>query len=449
MSQMTRGGWKAMRLRGAIVTLMCVAPLLGGKPSSALAQGDSTVPVKVIGMDGSEQSGLLSGMTENSVALVSDSGEQTEQPLELIARLEFGGGAGGDTATRKDLPLTIRLVDGSVVRASDVTIQGDAITATLAQGQLRAGRRDVDWIRFLPLSEVPAEQSAWREIIEAESTGDLVVVSREVDGARTLNAVEGVIGDLSGEGLGFKFDDQQIVVKRERLDSVRLFHPVGRRLAAIRGSVRTIAGDQLSVKSWESANGELRWTLVSGAEVISSLEALQLIDFEAGRVTHVGDLEPTTFDWTPFVSGGEANPEANERLKSLFAYEKDRAFDGGPLTLYSDSGFAGTGESVRAFSRGLALRSRTRLAYRVPEDHRRLVGWLGMDPLVRPRGDVTVVIEGDGKALWSGTLTGSDAEPINLDLDVENVSRLVILVDFGNGGDLGDRVHWCEPRFVK
>ena len=62
--------------------------------------------------------------------------------------------------------------------------------------------------------------------MESTEAGDLLIVRREVDDVLTLSGVEGVLGTLSETSLAFKFDDNEVEVERERLDTLRYYHPV-------------------------------------------------------------------------------------------------------------------------------------------------------------------------------------------------------------------------------
>ncbi len=59
-----------------------------------------------------------------------------------------------------------------------------------------------------------------------------------------------------------------------------------------------------------------------------------------------------------------------------------------------------------------------------------------------------LIILGDDRALFEGTVTGKDA-PRALDLDISGVNRLKIVVDFGDDMDVGDCLDLCEARILK
>mgnify|MGYP003493769952 CR=1 FL=1 len=65
-----------------------------------------------------------------------------------------------------------------------------------------------------------------------------------------------------------------------------------------------------------------------------------------------------------------------------------------------------------------------------------------------PRGDVHVVIQGDGKTLLETDVKGSD-NPQPVDLDVSGIRDLDILVDFGADLDISDHLDLCDAKVIK
>ena len=119
--------------------------------------------------------------------------------------------------------------------------------------------------------------------------------------------------------------------------------------------------------------------------------------------------------------------------------QKDRALDGGPLSLEG-----------KTYLRGIAMHSRTQVVYRLNGEFRRFQTVLGIDDSVGSNGHVDVTIKGDDRVLFSGILTGRDnprARP--LDLDITGLRRLEIFVDYGRNRDEADHVDFCEARIIK
>jgi hypothetical protein len=57
-------------------------------------------------------------------------------------------------------------------------------------------------------------------------------------------------------------------------------------------------------------------------------------------------------------------------------------------------------------------------------------------------------ILGDGKTLLERTVIQGEP-PIDLQLDLQGIRRLVLIVDFGDQSDRGDNLNLCHVRLVK
>jgi hypothetical protein len=103
---------------------------------------------------------------------------------------------------------------------------------------------------------------------------------------------------------------------------------------------------------------------------------------------------------------------------------------------------------MQTYAKGLAIRSRTELVYRLPGGFRRLNAVAGIDPASSASGNVRLEIFGDDRLLLQTEVAGTDA-PHDIDLDVEGIKRLRIVVDFGGNLDTGDWLNLCDARLVK
>ena len=160
---------------------------------------------------------------------------------------------------------------------------------------------------------------------------------------------------------------------------------------------------------------------------------LQKLDFSSSNSVWLGDLEPESVQWRPYVDSKLPQP----LLAKLFHPHRDQTLDGQPLSL-----------GGRTYSKGLFIASRTEMVYRLVEDYRQLQAVVGIDDRVRDGGNVQLVISGDGKELFSKAITGRE-EPFPLSVDVRGVRRLKILVDFGGEQDIADHLDLGDARLIK
>jgi hypothetical protein len=248
-----------------------------------------------------------------------------------------------------------------------------------------------------------------------------------------LDELEGTLSDIGNESVKFEFDGNRLDVNRNKIDGFFYYHPAADESAERRCLVAEVSGSVWKARSLAVAGDQLE--VVSGAGVKVTLPLVQVlkIDFSTGNTVWLSDLEPESVHWQPYVESRLTEP----LLAKLFHPRRDRGLDGQPLLL-----------GGRTYAKGLALTTRTALVYRLTEDYRQFHAVAGIDDRVRDGGNLQLTISGDGKELFSKTLTGRD-EPLPISLDVRGVRRLKFLVDFGAELDIADHLHVCDARLTK
>ena len=102
----------------------------------------------------------------------------------------------------------------------------------------------------------------------------------------------------------------------------------------------------------------------------------------------------------------------------------------------------------KSYAKGLALRSRTLLEYRIPSGMIRFAALAGIDPATASQGKVTLEISADGNLLWQGEIDGGSA-PMEINVPLQKARRLRLFVDYGTNLDYGDRLHLVDARLTK
>jgi hypothetical protein len=184
----------------------------------------------------------------------------------------------------------------------------------------------------------------------------------------------------------------------------------------------------------------LRIVTRGGFEFQIDPKYLERADFTSGRITYVSDLVIAQQTITPAI-GSQQISESLSRF--LYAPRMDRDFEGSVLALT----FPSTNET-RQYAKGMALHSRTKLTYRLREEYQRLRGIVGLAPLDAGGGSVRLEIALDGKPLFEQPILRS-GDPVPIDIEINGGKLLTILVDYGDDGDTGDRVHLCNLRATK
>jgi hypothetical protein len=124
-------------------------------------------------------------------------------------------------------------------------------------------------------------------------------------------------------------------------------------------------------------------------------------------------------------------------MRQFYQPKFDVGFDSKPLRLGGVT-----------YRKGLAVRARTEIVYRLPERFGRFQATVGIDDAVRPAGKVRLLVIGDGKTLWDADIAGADA-PRPIDLDLNHSRRLTVVVDFSGSFASGDHLVLGDARVSK
>ncbi len=334
----------------------------------------------------------------------------------------------------------VELVDGSQLAARSYRVSAGRVTIEVPYGEpLVAATRTVQAVRFQKQTADLRRQ--WAEIkASVGTTGDVLVLRKtlgETDGvdpaAVGLDFLEGVLGDIDDEKISFDFDGSQVRVQRQKVEGVIYYHRSASRIPEPTCRLTDDSGTAWNLKSLELDGELLKGVAASGVRLTLPLKHLTKLDFSIGNLVFLSDLEPEAIDWSPLIQTA-VTPKI---VSQWYRPRIDQAFDGGSLQFDS-----------QVYEKGLALRSRTRLSYRLTRDFQRFVAVAGLDERFRGTGNVRLIVLGDGKELFSEGIEG--AHQARLDLEVKGVRRLEIVVDFGDDNvSYGDYLNLCDARLLK
>ena len=102
----------------------------------------------------------------------------------------------------------------------------------------------------------------------------------------------------------------------------------------------------------------------------------------------------------------------------------------------------------QSYAKGLSLRSRSKIQYRLPNGYTRLKFVAGIDDRIRSGGAVKLTILGDQAELYTQAIVGGEP-PREIDLAIDGVKQLEIDVDYGDDSDLGDYLNLGNARITK
>ena len=407
----------------------------------ALAGPALAADAKVKLLAGEGPSGQIVAITTDRVAVRSSEGEKSIPAAEVMW-VEFA-----PVVTDSKPEVWIELLDGSRLNAVSYTASDGQAKIELTSGQtVTVATRAIKWVRFRP--QDPALAGQWREILESQASGDMVVVRKvsmrpveEGDNAAAVSEValdqlEGTILDVSPENVQFEFDGEKIDVRREKLEGVVYYHPARREFSPPACKLVDIGGSGWSIKSLELADDRLQGSTVGGVAIDFPLAAVAKIDYSVGNVLFLADLEPDT--------GGGEPPVSLQPAAMTFKFGRIFGVRAGPPLGAASFQIKGT-----KYDSGLSLHSPASLVYRVPEGIRWLRAVTGVDDSVVVPGRFDLVVLGDGKELVRHAFGADQRGPLPLDLDVSSVRRITIMLEPADGQDIGDQLDLCEARLTK
>lgn len=397
--------------------------------------------VQLTTLAGEQVKGALAGLTSDAVTIATASGERKLAATELLAIQP----AAAPSKASSPASVWIELIDGTTLLGTQYQVTKGIAQVTLVSGErVDVPTRSLQNVRLQSHDSAPAKASQlarqWQEITTAKHSGDVLVVRKlrsgedETTQTATLDLLEGVLGEVTDEKVHFTFEDQTIPVDRAKVEGVLYFHPSGRELPEPVCRVADAAGSTWNVKSLVLADDMLQLVSTSGVKFNLPLARLQTLDYSLGKIVYLSDLEPETSEW----SNAFGPSAALSSLTKLFAPRRNASFDGQPLVVAGQS-----------YDKGLAIHSRTLLEYRLQGKFNKFFALAAIDDTVRPAGHVRLVISLDGKPLGEHTITGKDADATNLQYDIRDGRKLSILVDFGDGLDVADRLHLVNARVTK
>lgn len=367
---------------------------------------------EVTTLKGEEFSGELVRLTATELAVKQ--GDQ-EKSIPLSDVLDIGFSAEGQPP---EAATQVMLGDGTRLQFAQVSTTSQSFTGeSPALGTVKVPLTAVNSIRLAATDAKVAE--AWQGLKDREIRKDLLVMRK----GDILDHLDGFVGSIDQKAVNFQLEGQNYAVGREKVFGI----VYARREFKGRKPVCevTLQGNQrLQVAALRWENDRFQAELAAGGTAGFAPEHLQRLDYSLGKVQYLSRMEPRDVKYTPYFD-------------VVWEYRRDTNYDNDTVRL------DGT-----LYKRALTIHSRTLLRYRIGDDYRRFQAVMGIDDVVGNRGNVHVVISGDGKTLLEADVTGLD-EARELDLPVSGVRDLEILVDFGGDLDIADHLVLAEARVIK
>jgi hypothetical protein len=177
---------------------------------------------------------------------------------------------------------------------------------------------------------------------------------------------------------------------------------------------------------WKSIEGAV-WKVESpwGQEINLPAPSVMGVKCRGGRVTYLSDLNPTKVEETAFFN-------------RKFGWKRDTNLVGEPIKI-----------DGQIYDRGIAVHSRSSLTYDLNGRYATFEALVGFDEAAGGKGRVECKVLADGKEIYTNPDLRADGPPVKLSLPVTGAEQLQLVVDFGKGQDIGDRLIWANARVYR
>ncbi|MBZ0136537.1 MAG: NPCBM/NEW2 domain-containing protein [Planctomycetes bacterium] len=187
------------------------------------------------------------------------------------------------------------------------------------------------------------------------------------------------------------------------------------------------------VKNW----GEGKVTLTHNVlkeDIALEENALISVTMKNGKYLYLSDMEfAGKPEERPYFLPGDFNYD-----DYLFKVRRDQAQGGGAISI-----------GGKVFAKGLGVHSLSRLTFDLNRGFKRFISVIGLDDTAGELGDVEFKIYADDKLVYESGVLRRSAGAKSIDIDVLNVSKLVLEVTAGGDDDVLDRANWANAKAVR
>ncbi len=417
-----RGSLLIAKLVRFHVLLLIVAGLVASAARVVVAQDSAVVagvPVTIEKIDGTVVEGRWGGGESGDAVKVETSAGVQELRLDDLARVVFSRTAG--------IPATggtfFHLADGGLLVGNLLGSEGDSLVGrtSLGESTYLAFER-LAGVELARRDEFPEAARRFAASLSDRLAAKDVLITRDTDDDVTtvrgrVVSLDPVTGKFALGGSVRSFQTEKIFGLVFAAGSSR-----GERYPA---TLRLRDGTEVSGAIERATRDRISFTTSLGSSTEVRLDRVLEIVVHSPRLVYVTDLS--------------IQSESSEgRLHPGWSVGVDRNVSGGVLAI-----------AGREFERGLGMHSKGEVRYSLDGAYELFVATIGLDDAVRPRGSVVFRVVGDGRELFnSGLVSGTD-EPGDVRIDVREVKRLTLLVDYGDELDLSDYADWGDARLIK
>jgi hypothetical protein len=250
-----------------------------------------------------------------------------------------------------------------------------------------------------------------------------------------LNALDGTLGDglPGGDGLEFSIagSDQKSSPKLDRVAGFVFANRADPAAPPAICRVYDIGRNRLAAADVRWSDSGVTVKTSTGLTVAyPSAASLTRLDFSQGKLVWLSDLTPARAETR---IGTEDGPSFGQFVR----YRRDKNLENGPLRIDGTT-----------FARGLGIHAGTVLVYELNGEYSQFRAMVGVDESVQTDSRVELVVDGDGRELFRGTVSRRD--PLRpLTLDIRDVRQLTIEVRPVGLLELGAEVNLADAKVSK
>lgn len=379
----------------------------------AMFQAMNGVSAELIGLDG--QSTRLTAARFDPGWIVNGMADSTmvTRPARDLAAVRFAGKPATDNARGTKL----LLANGDRLRADPVAADGDVLTArSAALGELKVSLSLIVGVQVDP--DLPEDRLS-RFLAETKPGSDRFLL-------KNGDIVAASLAGMDGEKFRVNRDNQESELSRDLVGAIA-FDPSlldAKPSRDFAGQLSLVDGSRLTLKSMVSEGDKIRLESAAFPDAkLNPADAVELT-FKNGRLVYLSDLAPEATKIETF-----ADDPMPPRM--------DRSALGAPLRL-----------GGRTYPKGIGVRGRTTLAYNVA-GFSRFETLAGMDESAGAWGSARFEVRIDGKIVFdSGEMSAAQA-PAKVSVTLKDASRLELVVDYAQRGDVRDFADWADARLVR
>ncbi len=406
------------------LALLAFPAMAAEDPVSAI--GSTPVPTdpvfQVLLIDGSTLTGQLVQLgPDDQLSLAVEEGKSQSIPLDRVVSLTRRGNAppalpGGSL---------IQFPEGDRLRAIIGSVEGaDLVSrpAALDDVDLKVPVDSVLGLLLSPPDETDALESLLRKLRSEPRPAEVLWLA---NGDR----LAGSFLALGSESVTFQPETGQVEIPRSSVlalgfapELVQYPRPKGIYL-----ELTFTDGSRLGVTDCRVEQGRVLARTRFGAEIKPSLSSLSRVHVRSDAIQFLSDRPAAASRYVGYLGH---HPET---------YGRDATWDGHPLSL-----------AGQPYDRGLGMLPRTLLAYPLDGREKRFQALVGLDDHAGPKASVVfrVLVDGQEERFVSPPMTRRDA-PLPVDVELKGAKLLILVVEFGQFGDVQDSADWVEARLIR